>query len=56
MVRILHHKVNMVHMQCDPSPGLRVACNSPSEGTTFCQSRQTHPEHPGVPDENKGRC
>ena len=39
-------------MQRDPSPGRRVACNSPSEGTRFRQSRQSRPEHPGVSDGN----
>jgi len=48
MMHIHHHKVNEVGMQCDPSPGRRVACNSPSEGTRFRQSRQSHPDHPGV--------
>jgi len=36
----------------DPSPGRRVACNSPSEGTRFRQRRQTRPQHPGVSDGN----
>ena len=52
MMRIRHHKVKEVHMQHDPSPGLRVACNSPSERTRFRQSRQSRPEHPGVSDGN----
>jgi len=34
-------------MQCNPSPGRREACNSPSEGKMFRQSRQSRPEHPG---------
>jgi len=36
----------------DLSPGRQAACNSPSDGTRFCQSRQSHPEHPGVSDGN----
>ena len=28
----------------------REACNSPSEGMRFRQSRQSRPEHPGVSD------
>jgi len=39
-------------MQCDLSPGRRVACNSPSEGRRFRQSRQSCPEHLGVSDGN----
>jgi len=39
-------------MQRDPSPGRREACNSPSEGMRFRQSRQSRPEHPGVSDGN----
>ena len=52
MMRILHHKVKEVGMQRDPSPGRRVAINSPSERTRFRQSRQSHLEHPGVSDGN----
>jgi len=52
MVRIRHQKVKEVGVECDPSPGRRVACNSPSEGTRFRQSRQSRPEHPGVSDGN----
>jgi hypothetical protein len=43
-------------MQRDPSRGEREACNSPSEGTRFRQSRQSRPEHPGVSDGNKSCC
>jgi len=43
-------------MQRDPSPGRRVACNSPSEGTRFHQSCQSRPEHPGVSDGNQSCC
>jgi len=43
-------------MQRDPSPGRQAACNSPSEGTRFRQSRQSRPEHPGVSDGNQGCC
>ena len=43
-------------MQCDPSPGRRVACNSPSEGTRFRQSCQSRSEHPAVSDDNKSSC
>jgi hypothetical protein len=39
-------------MQRDLSPGRREACNSPSEGTRFRQSRQSRLEHPGVSDGN----
>jgi len=39
-------------MQHDPSPGRRVACNSPSDGTKIRQGRQSRPEHPGVSDGN----
>jgi len=56
MMRIRHHKVKEVRMQRDPSPGRRVACNSPSERVRFRQSRQSRPEHPGVSDGNQGRC
>jgi len=56
MMRIRHHKVKEVHMQRDPSPGRRVACNSPSERTRFRQSHQRRPEHPGVSDGNLGCC
>ena len=52
MMRIRHHNVKEVRMQRDSSPGRWVACDSPSEGTTFRQSRQSHPEHPGVSDGN----
>ena len=52
MMCIHHHKVKEVRMQRDPSPGRRVACNSPSERTRFRQSRQSRPEHPGVSDGN----
>jgi len=55
MMRIRYHKVKEVRMQCDPSPGRQVACNSPSERTRFRQSRQSRPEHPGVSDGNLGR-
>ena len=34
----------------DPSPGGREAFTSPAEGTRFCQSGQSRPEHPGVSD------
>ena len=34
----------------------REACNSPSGGTRFHQSRQSRPEHPGVSDGNYGCC
>jgi len=34
----------------------QVACNSPSEGSRFRQSRQSRPEHPGVSDGNEGCC
>jgi len=37
-------------VQRDLSPGRREACNSPSEGNRFGQSRQSRPEHPGVSD------
>jgi len=40
----------------DQSPGWRVACKSPSEGTRFRQSRQSRPEHPGVSDGNSSCC
>jgi len=43
-------------MQGDPAPGRLAACNSPSEGTRFRQSRQSRPEHPGVSDGNQGCC
>ena len=43
-------------VQRDPSPGRQAACNSPSEGTRFRQSRQSRPEHPGVSDGNQGCC
>jgi hypothetical protein len=43
-------------MQRDPSPGRQAACNYPSEGTRFRQSRQSRPEHPGVSDGNRGCC
>jgi len=43
-------------MQHDPSPGRRVVCNSPSEGTRFRQSRQSHPEQPGVSDGHQSSC
>jgi hypothetical protein len=43
-------------MQRNPSPGRRTPCNSPSEGTRFRQSRQSHPEHLGVSDGNWGCC
>jgi len=33
-------------MQRDTSPGRREACDSPSEGSRFRQSRQSRPEHP----------
>jgi len=56
MVRIRHQKVKEVGVQRNLSPGRRVACNSPSEGTRFRQSRQSRPEHPGVSDGNYGRC
>jgi len=52
MVRIRHQKVKEVGVQRNPSPGRRVACNSPSEGSRFRQSRQSRPEHPGVSDGN----
>jgi len=42
-------------VQRDKSPGRRVACNSPSEGTRFRHSRQSRPGHPGVWDGNNGR-
>jgi len=48
MMRICHHTVKEVRMQCDPSPGGQIGCNFLSEGTSFCQSRQSRPEHPGV--------
>ena len=48
--------MNKIHfadaMQRDPSPGRLAASNSPSEGTTLSQSRQSRPEHPGVSDGN----
>jgi len=43
-------------MQRDPSPGRQAGCNSPSEGTRFCQSCQSRPEHPGFSDGNQGCC
>jgi len=43
-------------MQCNPSPGRQAACNSPSEGRRFRQSRPSRPEHPGVSDGNQGCC
>jgi hypothetical protein len=43
-------------MQRDPSPGRQAACNSPSQGTRFRQSRQSRPEHPCVSDRNQGCC
>jgi hypothetical protein len=43
-------------MQCDTSPGRQAACNSPSEGTRFRQSRQSRPEQLGVSDGNLGCC
>jgi len=52
MVRIRHHTVQEVCVQRDLSPWGRVACNSPSEGTMFRQSRQSCPEHLGVSDGN----
>ena len=52
MVRKRRQKVKEVSVQRDPSPGRRVACNSPSQGTRFHQSRQSHAEHPGVSDGN----
>jgi len=39
-------------MKCNPSPGRLEVCNSPSDGTRFRQSRQSHSEHPGVLDGN----
>jgi len=32
MVRIRHHKVKEVRIQCDLSPGRQVACNCPPQG------------------------
>jgi len=52
MMRIRPNKVKEVRMERDPSPGRRVACNSPSERTRFRQSRQSRPEHPGISDGN----
>ena len=43
-------------MERDLSPGQQAACNSPSEGTRFRQSRQSCPEHPGVSDGIQGWC
>jgi hypothetical protein len=43
-------------MERDTSSGRREACDSPSEGTRFCQSCQSCPEHPGVSDGNWGCC
>jgi len=43
-------------MQRDLSPGRQAACNSPSEGMRFRQSRQSCPEHPGVSDGIPGCC
>jgi len=37
MVCLREHKVKEVGMQCDPSPGRRVACNSLSQGGRFNQ-------------------
>jgi hypothetical protein len=44
------HYINLVNLV--PAPGQRAACNSPSEGTRFRQSRQSRPEHLGVSDGN----
>jgi len=44
------HHISPVNL--DPSPGQRAACNSPSEGMRFRQSRQSRPEHTGVSDGN----
>jgi len=52
MMHTRHHKVKEVHMQRDPSPGQRVACNSLSEGMRFRPSRQSRPEYLGVSDGN----
>jgi hypothetical protein len=43
-------------MQRDPSHGRREACDSPSEGTRFRQSRQSLSEHLGVSDGELGCC
>jgi hypothetical protein len=43
-------------MQRDPSLGQRIASDSPSEGTRFRQSRQSHSEHPGVSDRDWSCC
>ena len=56
MLRKRHHKVNEVRMQCDPSPGRRVAFNSLSKGRRFRQSRQSRLELPGVSDGNQSCC
>jgi len=50
MVRIRYETVKEVWVQRDLSPRRRVACNFPSEGTMFRQSRQSRAEHPGVSD------
>jgi len=42
----------VVSIERDPSPGQREACESPSDGMRFRQSRQSRLEHLGVPDEN----
>jgi len=49
-------KVHKVCMQWDLPPGRRELWNSQSEGTRFCQSHQSQPEHPGVSDGSKGCC
>jgi hypothetical protein len=44
------HNISPVNL--NRSPGRPVACNSPSEGTRFRQSRQSRPEHLAVSDGN----